>query len=99
MISRRQFLRLFGALGAVGAAAAGAAGYGFWFEPLIRLKVARYDLTPPHWPDGLNLTIAALADLHACRPWMSPARIDDIVETTNGLGADLVVTTSAGTVS
>ena len=91
MISRRQFLRLFGALGAVGAAAAGAAGYGFWFEPLIRLKVARYDLTPPHWPDGLNLTIAALADLHACRPWMSPARIDGIVETTNGLGADLVV--------
>jgi predicted MPP superfamily phosphohydrolase len=88
MISRRQFLRLLGAIGTAGVA---AASYAFFFEPLFRLRVVRYDLQPKRWPAGLNLTIAALADLHACRPWMTPERIRSIVEITNGLGADLVV--------
>ena len=65
--------------------------YAFVLEPLLRPRITRYDITPRRWPAGLNLTIAALADIHACRPWMSPERIRSIVETTNALGADMIV--------
>ena len=61
MISRRKFLQWIASLGAVGAA---AAGYGFLFEPLMRLRIARYDLQPRQWPRGFELKIAVLADLH-----------------------------------
>jgi predicted MPP superfamily phosphohydrolase len=88
MISRRQLLRWILSLGAVGAA---AAGYGALVEPLMRPRVTRYALRPYQWPAGFPLTIAVLADIHACRPWMPPERIDAMVETTNALGADLVV--------
>ena len=37
------------------------------------------------------LKIAALADLHACEPWMDLERIAEIVAQTNALGADLIV--------
>jgi len=88
MISRRQFLRWIATLGAAGAF---AVTYGVGIEPLLRPRVARYDLRPARWPDGLELTIAALADIHACRPWMTVERIGSIVERTNDLGADLIV--------
>jgi uncharacterized protein len=87
MISRRKFLRWLGGLGGFG----GLAAYGVAFEPLTQLRIARYDLRLARWPAGLELTIAALADIHACRPWMDPERIDSIVATTNRLGADLIV--------
>jgi predicted MPP superfamily phosphohydrolase len=88
MISRRQFLRWLATLGATGVA---VAGYGVLFEPLMWLKIARYDLRPKAWPSGFSLTIAALADLHACRPWMDVERIESIVQQTNALGADIVL--------
>jgi predicted MPP superfamily phosphohydrolase len=53
--------------------------------------VTRYALTPPHWPDGLKLRIVALADIHACRPWMTPERIASLVEDANALQPDLIV--------
>jgi predicted MPP superfamily phosphohydrolase len=87
MISRRQFLRFIGGLGALSASTA-ACGFG---EPLLRLRVARYELTPPKWPAGFQLKIAAIADLHACDPWMSLERIEAIVERTNALNADIIV--------
>jgi predicted MPP superfamily phosphohydrolase len=37
------------------------------------------------------LTIAVIADLHACDPWMSLERIGAIVERTNALHADVIV--------
>jgi predicted MPP superfamily phosphohydrolase len=43
------------------------------------------------WPRDLDLTIAALADIHACAPWMTAKRISAIVEQTNALGADVIV--------
>jgi predicted MPP superfamily phosphohydrolase len=58
---------------------------------LLRLHVARYTLRPRGWPDGFKLTIAALADIHACQPWMSPEHIRSIVARTNALGADIIV--------
>src|SRR5262245_65088649 len=88
MISRRTFLRWLVRLGASGAL---AATYGVVVEPLLRLRVAHYDLKPARWPGGLDLKIAALADIHACEPFMSLARIRSIVDHTNNLGADLIV--------
>src|SRR3954462_1261398 len=87
MISRRQFLRFTGGLGALSAS---TTAYGFG-EPLLRLRVARYDLTPPKWPADFQLRIAVIADLHACDPWMSLERIEGIVDRTNALDADIIV--------
>jgi uncharacterized protein len=87
MISRRQFLRFTGGLGAFSAS---TAAYGFG-EPLLALRVARYDLTPKPWPANFQLKIAVIADLHACDPWMSLERIEAIVERTNALDADIIV--------
>jgi predicted MPP superfamily phosphohydrolase len=88
MITRRQLLRWIASLGFVGAA---TAAYSSIVEPMWGLRITRYNITPKRWPSGLKITIAALADIHACRPWMSPERIRSIVETTNALGADMIV--------
>lgn len=87
MISRRHFLRFVAGLGAFGAS---TTAYGFGVEP-VRLRIARYDVTPPQWPAGFQLKIAAIADLHACDPWMSLDRIQSIVERTNQLQPDVIV--------
>src|ERR1700709_413062 len=87
MISRRQFFRFIGGLGALGAS---TAAYGFG-EPLLQLRVARYDITPKQWPADLSLKIAVIADLHAGDPWMSLPRIEAIVARTNALDADIIV--------
>src|ERR1700724_4104032 len=88
MISRRQFLRFVAGFGAFSAS---TAAYGFGVEPLLRLRVARYDIAPPQWPAGFQLKIAIIADLHACDPWMSLQHIEAIVERTNALNADIIV--------
>jgi hypothetical protein len=87
MISRRRFLGSFGGLAVVGAS---TTAYGFT-EPVVRLRVTRYDIQPPQWPADFKLTIAAVADVHACDPWMSLPHIEEIVERTNALGADIIV--------
>src|SRR5437764_8381313 len=87
MLTRRHFLQAMGGLGALGVS---TTAYGF-SAPLLRLRVARYDLSPPQWPAGLKLRIAAIADLHACDPWMSLDHIQEIVERTNALKPDIVV--------
>jgi predicted MPP superfamily phosphohydrolase len=88
VISRRSLLK--GSLACL-FAGAGAVGYAFGIEPHVRLKVAHYRLTPGAWPAGLHLRVAALADLHACEPWVGVRRIREIVEATNGLHADVIV--------
>jgi len=88
MITRRRFLRVFAALGLSGIA---VAAYGVFFEPLRWPKITRYDVRPGIWPAGLELKIAVIADVHACSPWMTADRIRSIVDTANGLGADLTV--------
>jgi uncharacterized protein len=65
-------------------------GYAFGLEP-FSLRIQRYRLTPAGWPGGLRLKIAALADIHACRPWMDPARIRAIAEQANSLEPDVIV--------
>jgi predicted MPP superfamily phosphohydrolase len=87
MISRRHFFRSLAGLGVAGGS---TAAYGF-AEPALQLGVTRYEVQPPRWPAGFKLTIAAVADIHACDPWMSLAHIEAIVERTNALNADIIV--------
>lgn len=86
MVTRRQVLR---ALVTLPVATAGAGGYAV-AEP-FRLAVTRYRLKPRNWPAGMHLKIAALADIHACEPWMSAARVRDIVDYTNSLAPDVTL--------
>ncbi len=88
MFSRRQFFR---GLAGLGAFCASSAAYGFGVEPLLRLNVTRYRITPPHWPTGFELKLAVIADLHACDPWMTAEHIGTIVDRTNALNADAIV--------
>jgi predicted MPP superfamily phosphohydrolase len=87
MTSRRRFLQWLLRLG-LGAGA--AATYATAIEPLL-LRTTRYDLRPKHWPAGLDLSLAVLADMHACEPWMDIGRIESVVARTNALNADLIL--------
>jgi len=55
------------------------------------IRVTRYALTPAGWPAGMRLRIAALADIHACRPWMTPARVREICRQVNALDPDIAL--------
>ncbi|MEM7635565.1 MAG: metallophosphoesterase [Pseudomonadota bacterium] len=88
MISRRQFLKIVG--GGVIASAA-LSSYAFAIEPLYRLRLTTYRFTPPNWTAGLKLRVALIADVHACKPWMTIDRIEDIVARTNDLKPDLTL--------
>jgi predicted MPP superfamily phosphohydrolase len=87
MISRRRFFRFLAGLGAVGFS---TTAYGF-SEPALQLRVARYNIQPPQWPGDFPLTIAVIADIHACDPWMSLGHIEAIVDRTNALHPDVIV--------
>ena len=88
MITRRTF---FKGLGALVVGGAGLAGYAFGIEPLYRLSVTRYPITPRNWPEGFKLKLAIIADIHANGFLMPALRIEEIVAVTNGLGADAVL--------
>lgn len=87
MISRRKFLKFLAALGVAGVV---APVYGIAAEPFFT-RVTRYSLTPKRWPPGLNLSIAVISDVHACKPWMTPERIAALVERANALKPDIVL--------
>jgi predicted MPP superfamily phosphohydrolase len=84
--TRRQVLKGMAAMLGGGI---GVGGYAF-IEP-FRLKVTRWRISPKGWPAGFSLTVALIADLHACEPWMAGDRIRRIVARTNALGADVVL--------
>ena len=75
-ISRRRFLK---ALGLSGAGMVGLSSYGLAVEPMWRLEVTRYRVTPPNWPRDLKLSIGVIADVHAGGPAMPAGRIRGIV--------------------
>lgn len=86
-MTRRGFLK-----GLLGVTLAGLVTslYGFWVEPVLRLRVQRWKIRPVGWTAG-PLKIAILADLHMGEPWVSLDRLRRIVARTNALGADLIV--------
>jgi len=86
-LTRRRLIRT---AGFAVAATIASGGYAFGVEP-FRLRVQRWAVTPPGWPPGVSLRIAALADVHACRPWMDPDRIRAITERANALEPDVTV--------
>jgi predicted MPP superfamily phosphohydrolase len=89
LITRRGFLKAGG-----GGLAFGVSGVGSWafaIEPGFLLEVTSYRLAPRAWPADLHLKIVAIADVHACEPWMSAARLRDICLAANALRPDLVV--------
>ncbi len=88
MLTRRGMLKAFGGLVAAGFS---SSAYAVGVEPLLRLRTTTYQITPPGWPVGQNLRIVALADIHACEPWMSARRIGDICRHANDLGGDIIV--------
>ena len=87
ILTRRNLLLGTGSFVASGLA---FAGYAVAVEPNL-LLATRYHITPAGWPRGLRLKIAAIADLHACEPWMTLPMIERIVAETNAVGADLIV--------
>src|SRR5690606_16630848 len=72
MVARRGFLKMLGGLLIAGF---GTGAYAVGIEPLSRPRVTRYGVNPTGWPQGLKLRIVALADFHACEPWMPARRI------------------------
>lgn len=88
MIGRRGFLKLLAGLFAGGL---GPSAYAVGIEPMSLPRVTRYALKPAGWPQGLRLRVVALADFHACEPWMPASRIAAICDQANGLGGDIVV--------
>lgn len=85
MPSRRTAMKILGGAALAGLAATSAVAA----ETLVRLRVQRYRLTSPGWPDGVRLRAAMLGDLHANYPWMRPSRIRAIVNAMNGLQPDI----------
>jgi predicted MPP superfamily phosphohydrolase len=66
-------------------------GWGFLIEPDM-LVVARHELALPRWPaDYPPLKVALIGDLHAGAPFITLARVDEIVARTNTTQPDLVV--------
>jgi uncharacterized protein len=88
MISRRGFIK---GLSRTGLGALALSSYAVLIEPLLRQRITQYDLKLRRWPAGLDLSVAVVTDIHACEPWMGVSRIEQIVEQTNNLGADLIV--------
>jgi predicted MPP superfamily phosphohydrolase len=86
-LTRRRLLA-----GAVAAAATlSLSGYATAYETGSALTLASYSPRLPNWPEDLELTIAVIADIHACYPWMSEERIGDIVDLANAQKPDLTV--------
>ena len=85
--TRRRVMR---GVAAVGVSCFAGAAYAFGVEPHFRLDVARYALSLPGWRGG-PMKIVALADIHACEPWMPASRVRAIVAHANALKPDLVV--------
>ena len=89
MLSRRTFLKTIG-LGALGVV--GLTSYAFAIEPRFRLVVTRYRVALPGWPATAKpLSMAVIADIHACDPWMPVSRLAEIVSVANGLQPDVTL--------
>jgi uncharacterized protein len=74
-----------------GAANAYRAAGSLGLTPAYRLHVQHYAPTPRGWPADLVMSIAAIADVHYGDPVLEPEHLQQIIDTTNDLNADLIV--------
>jgi len=90
-LSRRGLLKASLTLtGVAGVLLPGTVAYAA-MEAAHGLSITNYALTPPGWPAGRRLTVAAIADLHAGGPNMGLARVAQVVDAANALKCDLIV--------
>ena len=87
-ISRRGFIA---GAGSVAAATACFGGYATAYEAGSALTLTSYAPRLKNWPEDVELSIAVIADIHACYPWMSEERIGEIVDLANAQKPDLTV--------
>ena len=88
LISRRGFLR---SVGVASTAPLAGTAYASVYEAGTALVSTPYKVSPPGWSAGPALRIAAIADIHAARPWIDERRIADIVALANAMKPDLTV--------
>jgi uncharacterized protein len=88
LLSRRSFLR---GVGVVSAAPLAGTAYASVYEAGTALVSTNYKISPPSWAPGPTLRIAAIADIHAARPWIDERRIADIVSLANAMTPALTV--------
>jgi uncharacterized protein len=87
MLDRRRVLKtLAGLFWAV----IGTSGYAVAWEP-SRQRVTRYGLTPRGWPEGRQLRLAIISDLHIGGPHVPLSRVTEIVAAANALKPDLTL--------
>lgn len=87
MLDRRRVLQT---LAGLFLSSFGLGGYAYAWEPTHQ-GVARYRLKPARWPQGRQLRLAVITDLHVGGPHMPVARVRQIVEQTNALKPDLTL--------
>lgn len=87
MITRRTFLKSFGAMTAGGL---GMATYGVVIEPGFLLNTTAYAFTPSNWTPGLKLRAAVIADPHVVEPWFPITRWRQVVNAVNALEPDII---------
>jgi predicted MPP superfamily phosphohydrolase len=88
-LSRRQFVLLLAGISVLALTSLA------WLNWLLRVytprvQITRWRVRPPGWNAGL-LTVAFVTDTHSGAPWNGLARLREIVEQTNALGADIIV--------
>jgi predicted MPP superfamily phosphohydrolase len=86
-LTRRRLLAGAG----IGATALSLSGYATAYETGSALTLVKYAPRLPYWPEDLDLSIAVIADIHACYPWMSEERVGEIVDLANAQKPDLTV--------
>lgn len=64
--------------------------YAVGVEP-FDLRITRYRVTPPGWPQERRLSIAVVTDLHAGGPNMGLARIRRVIDAAQAERCDLIV--------
>jgi hypothetical protein len=91
-VSRRGLLKAgLGLTGAAGLILPGSTAAFAGVEAANDLVVTDYWPVPRQWPDSHKLSITVIADLHAGGPNMGLARVQEVIDTANALGSDLIV--------
>ena len=88
MPTRRAVL---GTLGVLALAGTASAAYAFEIEPGWLLHVVERRVSPPGWPQGRQLTVAVIADLHAGGRHMPFHRVEAILDVALKQPADMIL--------